>query len=127
MVDFDEDIHPSPFYSTAEAMKIEIIARLYVIQRLLGRLPREFLLGAGDFMANFDAQVINHDPRLITIRGGWQEVADNDFPTWIQNRKDTGIVNGRPERGEVFVFSDPQTILRGIREGEEMLTSTVIS
>jgi len=122
-VDFDEDIRLSPFYSKAEALKVEIIARLYVVQRLLGKLPREFLLGAGDFMANFDSQVTGNDPRLITIRGGWQEVANNNFADWIKEREDTGIVEGRLERGKVFVFTDPLTISRGIEKGEEILSA----
>lgn len=65
-------------------IKLELIARLYIIFELTGCVPSEFSINAGDFMADPDKE--DFDLRLITVRGGWQLLGDETaFGLWLYN------------------------------------------
>jgi hypothetical protein len=66
-------------------LKEEIVARLYVLFALTGKVPRAFSVSAGDFMA--DPNKPDFDLRLITIRGGWQELPEKKFVQWLLTRQ----------------------------------------
>lgn len=116
----------STFYKTSERLKAELIARLFVVCNLMGKLPKEFSTKAGDFMANFDPGVADFDPYLITIRGGWKSVPIQDFRAWIADYKESVKYDDPVEHlmngwWTIHIFEDPQTIEDGIQRGEELL------
>lgn len=74
------EVPSSPHY----IIKKEMIARLYVMFRLMGAVPAEFSVNAGDFMADPDERDL--DLRLITIRGGLRRLPRfSDFTSWLYN------------------------------------------
>lgn len=117
------DLKPSQLYQVSEKFKAEIIARLYVIQQIMGALPKEFSVSAGDFMANFNWRIRDYDPKLITIRGGWDAVPDNLFVEWVQNHQ-TEVNQEHPLAASLqglYIFRDLKTISEGIKNGKKMI------
>lgn len=63
-------------------IKTELLARLFLIYKVMGAVPRQFSVNAGDFM--IDPTKEDFDPRIITARGGWLPIVGNeDFARWI--------------------------------------------
>lgn len=114
----EEVFRSSPYYQITERLKAQMIARLYVTHKLLGKLPREFSIAAGDFMARFDVDVDNFDLQLITIRGGWEGVSRDGFKDWIRNRSEILRTDFTDKQGrKVPLFSDGETIDLAIEQG----------
>lgn len=74
-----ERIDQNPHYR----IKKELAAKLYIMYKVMGAVPAEFSIDAGDFMA--DPRKDDFDLRLITVRGGWKKVNDEEFGNWIKN------------------------------------------
>lgn len=103
-------------YQADAQLKTEIISRLYIVHTLMGKLPREFSLSAGDFMANLDLELDTFDPFLITIRGGWESIPAREFNAWIASNR------AYATNAEYNVLKDPELIEAGIKVGQEILS-----
>lgn len=120
-------MYHSPFGTMMERIKEEMVASLYIVNRLTGCVPREFQIGAGDFMA--DPDKADYDLKLITVRGGFKDMQAELFPLWLATYED--FVDFRPDANlppripyhlDFHIFNK-QVILGGIAKGQAILAA----
>lgn len=111
-------LEESDYYRKTQLIQEEIIARLYVVNRLTGCVPREFSVNAGDFVANPEKEDL--DLYLTTIRGGWQIMSCDLLPLWFANLKENFLYRDG-SLVEYPLFHSTHVIQRGMQRGEELL------
>lgn len=118
----DESIRRSTFYTTEDRIKLEMIARLYMLNQLTGSVSSQFRVNAGDFMI----KLTDFDLRLITVRGGLTPKDEVQFRDWLLNFQEH-TVNANPELERHFLLFDgnEELIKKGIDKGRQLMSSRV--
>lgn len=111
-------LEESDYYRRTQLIQEEIIARLCVVNRLTGCVPREFSVNAGDFVANPEKEDL--DLYLTTIRGGWKIMSCDLLPLWFANLTENFLYRDG-SLVEYPLFHSTHVIQRGMQRGEELL------
>lgn len=112
------------YKKTHDRIKQALAARLSIIHKVTGgQLPREFRVNAGDFMADPFAE--NFDLQLITVRGGWEHVPDNEVFDWMMSCQESVNVYSNLTDFTTVIFplfdNNTDIINKGISEGRRVL------
>ena len=106
-------------------MQEVLIGRLYAAYKLLGGVPQEFSLDAGDFIV--DPTQEDFDPYVTTIRGGLQQLtSDKEFIAWLESHTQTRytmkLAAQHPQEVTYHPF-EQKYVAGGIQRGIDLLTT----
>jgi hypothetical protein len=103
-----------------KSMDLQIVYNLRLMQRLTGCVPRLFSIDAGDFVGSPSLKG-NFDPKLITIRGGLQELESVHFKDWLHSLTvDSNPHFAHYEQSHLAQFVIPESLPLFSGEGNDL-------
>lgn len=112
----------SAYYKINQGGKEELSAMFYVIFQITGSVPWQFLVNAGDTMA--DPRKKDLDLRIITLKGLRRIRNERQFINWLYYHTEE-VIHPDPKIGRIrfYLFDGDETVIRaGIQKGKQMLS-----
>jgi hypothetical protein len=115
------EVGNSDHYKGARRIKEAMVSRLFLLYHVLGGVPKEFAVNAGDFMA--DPEKNDFDLKLITIRGGLEELPSEEaFRQWALDHNERLRRDREPDYKYPLFDKNPAIVDKGIRNAQEAIS-----